>query len=733
VSFLHPQIAAASLGLALLPLVIHIISRRRYRVETWAAMEFLLAAHERTRRKLRVEQWVLMVVRCMVLLLLGLAVARPYTRADALGLAVGRPRCDRVIILDDSLSMQARRPDGSTAFEAARRNALEWIESGGGDGLAVLTASTFGRTWMRQPVHDPAAVRRIVEPLACGYGMDDLGGALSRAAEILSSGDAPPGGRQVCIISDLARPALDSLGGRGARAGEAAVPGQPAAPRPAGVNLEHIDRITLVDVGGRRAENLSLSGLRCRSTLITTRLPARFEVSVAHPGGQSAARATVTLRRDGNVVRRLRLGPIEPGGEASEEFELSLERAGLHHFVAELEPSDADFLPADDRRHLVVNVVDRPSLLLVEGRPLAAEAARELFYYRLAVSSPEGEEPGGLFRSRTIEPESLLREVIGQYAAVVLGNAAHLPKEAWRRLETYVREGGGIVLFLGDQVRPGIYNGLWAGSGSGGGLLPLKLAEWVETGRGGDGLRLGIADAQHPVLAELAGHEKGGLLQAAVWARWRPVEGSAAAPARTLLKLSDGEPAIVTSELGAGRVVTCLFGAGMAAANLAAKPDYVPLMLNLTSFAAGASPGERPLRLGERLAWREPSLAPGAAGEVLRPDGRVEAVDVDAAGGGPGISYDRTDQPGFYQCRVGGRRADFAANVEASDSDLHSGNREQLAGLFGDRVEFVESGRPPALAGSVRPPREGAGVVAAVVLVILVSEMLMAWRFGRVS
>ena len=111
-SIVHPDIAMAALGLAILPLLIHLINRRRHRREPWAAMMFLLKAHRRTRNRLRFDQWLLLALRTLVILFIGLAIARPYVRSSGLGSVLGEPNRDRVIVLDDSLSMRARREDG---------------------------------------------------------------------------------------------------------------------------------------------------------------------------------------------------------------------------------------------------------------------------------------------------------------------------------------------------------------------------------------------------------------------------------------------------------------------------------------------------------------------------------------------------------------------------------------------------------------------------------------------
>src|SRR5438874_5524072 len=57
------------------PIIIHLLNRKRFRVVTWAAMRFLLAAQRKNSRRLRLEQLLLLAVRTLVVLLLVLAMA----------------------------------------------------------------------------------------------------------------------------------------------------------------------------------------------------------------------------------------------------------------------------------------------------------------------------------------------------------------------------------------------------------------------------------------------------------------------------------------------------------------------------------------------------------------------------------------------------------------------------------------------------------------------------------
>ncbi len=62
---------------ALIPILIHFLSRRRYDEVPWAAMEFLLAAIRKHARRWRLEQLLLLVLRASILVLLAVALADP--------------------------------------------------------------------------------------------------------------------------------------------------------------------------------------------------------------------------------------------------------------------------------------------------------------------------------------------------------------------------------------------------------------------------------------------------------------------------------------------------------------------------------------------------------------------------------------------------------------------------------------------------------------------------------
>src|SRR6476619_2293849 len=115
VLFTTPLAAVAVAGgAAAVPVIIHLLNRKRYIVVNWAAMRFLLAAQKKNVRRLKLEQWLLLTLRTLLVLLVALAMAavmpwfEPVWQRLFPGDALATPaqgRTHRVIVLNGSFTM----------------------------------------------------------------------------------------------------------------------------------------------------------------------------------------------------------------------------------------------------------------------------------------------------------------------------------------------------------------------------------------------------------------------------------------------------------------------------------------------------------------------------------------------------------------------------------------------------------------------------------------------------
>src|SRR6516225_914046 len=127
--FMHPWFMAAGGALIASPILIHLINRMRFKRIRWAAMEFLLKSQKRNRRRLIIEQLILLALRCFLVILAGLLVAR-FVGAAFKGKT---DAVSHLIIIDDTLSMTDQTKDkttgkDTTAFDTAKAVAKDIVK-----------------------------------------------------------------------------------------------------------------------------------------------------------------------------------------------------------------------------------------------------------------------------------------------------------------------------------------------------------------------------------------------------------------------------------------------------------------------------------------------------------------------------------------------------------------------------------------------------------------------------
>src|SRR5512136_3009139 len=86
---------------AALPIIIHLLTRRRPRERAFPSLEFLTEVNQSEIRRLRLKQWLLLLLRTLAVAALALAMARPALRGAAGGRAGRGGAATMVVALVD--------------------------------------------------------------------------------------------------------------------------------------------------------------------------------------------------------------------------------------------------------------------------------------------------------------------------------------------------------------------------------------------------------------------------------------------------------------------------------------------------------------------------------------------------------------------------------------------------------------------------------------------------------
>lgn len=455
--FLHPALLWA-LPLASVPIIIHLLNRRRFNKVRWAAMEYLLAALKRNRRRLRMEQWLVLLLRVLAVSLLALLVARPQMSGSVLG----DVRTHHVICMDDSASMAQRRGATDT-FKAAVERILQLssdlVDTRSGDLLTILLASKSETPVMlgaNLGVRTKAEVRDLAAEMSVGDDVADLAALVAQASARIAEAEQAAQA-EIYLITDLRE--VDWL----TKAGKPV----PALQKELMALDPESVRLTVISVAPKDTENVAVVGVRREGRTATVGVPLQFVVEVKNQGGSASAPTEVALEIDDKSRVLRSVDALEAGETREVPFAHTFHVPGFHGVTAS---TPRDHYAIDDSRSLALEVVESSRVLLVDGDP--GDRPEDAETYALAAAL-EHRQSG--IAVDVIPDHVLADHELTDVDMIFLCNVPAPDAVVVAKLEKFVSEGGGLVLFLGDQVDPTRYNESLFKDGAG--LLPAELVD----------------------------------------------------------------------------------------------------------------------------------------------------------------------------------------------------------------------------------------------------------------
>ncbi len=100
-NFLNSAVLIAAAA-ALIPLLIHLFSKRKVKVVPFSSLKHLKEMQKRQVRKIKIRQLLLLLLRMLIILIAVLAFARPATKRGYIGSHAG---VSSLILLDRSVSI----------------------------------------------------------------------------------------------------------------------------------------------------------------------------------------------------------------------------------------------------------------------------------------------------------------------------------------------------------------------------------------------------------------------------------------------------------------------------------------------------------------------------------------------------------------------------------------------------------------------------------------------------
>jgi hypothetical protein len=732
IGFISPLFFYCGILLAAVPILIHILNRRRFKLEKWAAMDFLLRAMRKNRRRLRFEQLLLLATRCLVLLLLGMALARPLgCNSNSIADLASRQSGLHVLVIDNSYPMAyiADRPNAQTNLDQAKLIAKAIIArlSSGGESVAIITASQPAQAVIATPAYDLKSADAAVDRIEQSYAAPDEAGALALARDIGRSASDQPN-KSLYLIDDSTRVAWQS---------------DSDAIRSTARELSDLYKagITHFNVSVPGQWNDSVVSLTSAEELVTDRFPADFVADV-RGYGPGAGAAQIIFKIDDQ--------PIPPGGagvkaapESSPITSTAPNLAGGLH-VIEADVAQDDPLKIDDSRRRVVNVVSQLKVLIVEGERGVGGLGSSGAFLDTALNpggnteTQNGAKSSSYVATERISDLELSSKILGDYRCICLCGVGQIAESTAADLEKFVKQGGTLMIFMGDPVTAENSNATLYKHH----LLPGPLTKKITTSGDQPPHRFAFDPhgLLHPILADFRGQENTGMEVAEIYQYWQidlPPDSKAERVLDFLppadAKNQPGDPAITVHSLGSGRV---LFYATSADPNsewttFMAHQAYPALMHMLILGTVSAGDEWMNLTVGQPLEI-PPYVKLTAAPRLEDRNGTDISVQqtVDAQGQSIYRSVP-LDKPGIYSLSTGLETDKIAVNLPPEPADVRTLDDAALKKILGDIDVRLLGDAIPAEISRSEPDKDLGWGVMAMVLVLAAGECFMAMKFGH--
>lgn len=669
-TFLATSFAIAGAIGATIPLILHLLNRERARRLVFSTVRFIQMSHQTNVRRHKLKRLLLLLMRILMLVLLGLAFARPFFAADPVFTQKTGGKRNAVIILDTSYSM---RYEG--VFETAKKEATKILDGLDASDAAGLILSSDNARVVTPLGSEFSHIRTALSSAETTYEHTDYLDALQTADEILQP--IPIGEKQVYLIGDMQKRGWE--------------------------NFIETDKLSpdvqmhFVDVGAESPQNLAITGMSVPPVVLKEQRASQLVARVRNFGDEAVENLQVRLFIDGNIIDTVELD-IEPDDFANAVFKVEFEDEATHTGWVEL-PEDA--LGADNKWYFTLQSLQSIKVHAVhdKSRTSGRYQTVETFFLKKALVSESDTLQIDFSESASVPNATRLARV----DVLILADVAELSTAEAERVKTYVATGGGLIVTVGDNIDTDAYKQRLGGET---GLMPCDFVQAVGDAFDREQFRvLATVKYEHPIFAPFQEPNHGDFGKARFYRLFQAVPTK---DATVLAAYDDGSPALLEKRYGGlGRVLCFTSTIDREWNDLPIRAVYLPFLHESIKYLALKSEGTTPdYRIGDNVELKVPEVENGdvTGGEeiaVFNPNNVETRLQLD--GNIPGSSsqgsffYNDTAVPGIYSVHASGADSyAFIVNVDTTESDLAARDVEELTSMLKGAADESVAEKPAA-------------------------------------
>jgi len=716
-SFLNPAMLFGMTALAI-PIIVHLLNRRRFKKIQWAAMRFLQVSLERNQRRMKVEDWILLLLRMAIVALIALAASRPAT--DWLKSKGLSSKVTASVIIDSSASMLKKdATEQENRFSIAQKIAGEILNSlPKGSATSMILGANSSGEGIKEPTHDTDRAKKVIGESKATHRGSDLFPAIQSAITTLQ--DRPSSQKELVIITD----------------GEASAWRQyEAITRSLNQSKKDTNAI-IVLVGKDPDENLAITRLDQKTPIASVDQPVRLAIEVTNFGKAEANDVEIQMSiNEESIGDPAIIEAIPPGESRTITTFVELTSPGYQRISSKLNFDDA--LEIDNSREIVIRGINKARALLVDGQPGRDITESETFFLQNALVPVPPELTDSFFLGADrISTGDLASTPLDDYRAIFLANVSDFPEEFLSKLINFVESGGGLVVFPGENINVAFYNKTLHEKAQ---LLPASFGEVIPEQGQENALTIQASGYNHPLVDLWNDPGAGTLSTVKTLKAYNLSLGDTISKnkATVALRYNDGSAAVVESDYGLGKVYQFSSTADTDWNDLPVQPAFLPIVHRVFGSILSKQDDGININVGETFIRKGPSSWIGKKATISYTDSPTASeISANEDKNGASIQYNGINKSGIYSLTI---HDPFELIQFSASGDPRESNPEPLSDAQKERLrevslKFLETTDPLEISAALKRERKGAELWPVLLLIaalITILELFLSQKFSQ--
>jgi len=615
INFLNPVFLWSLLGISL-PVLIHFFGKRSRKLIPFSYIKILKLTKKQTLKIEKIQEFFIILFRTILIFSILFVLSEPLSNSPIFK----KEKKYVVFVIDNSMSMLANSGYGIEKTKKIIYKILNNFDKKTEISLIYLNGKFYNFQ------NDLSKIKDIIDKENLYYFSGNFRWALMKSEEILRNKE---GEKFIFIFSDLQKKSFQDLD----------------------LNFKE-EHIFIFDVSSENTENLSIKDVH------SSNKKNCFTVDIKNWGN---LKKDFYLSVKDNITKKIKEEKLSINPEENKKYEIEF-NSESENIIFEINTEDA--ILADNIYFFTKTKKEKKLLLISED-----EKALKFIINGLEALKSFLELNFNVVKMNDIE-----KIYLPEYQLIILNDTGRIKKEVIKSFNSYLKDTGNIILFIGDRTYPEIFNEIWEIKEEKIYLLPCKIEKTIISEKP---LDINYIEKKEPVFYDFGEKIFEYINPVKFWKYYKIKENHGI----SLLKIEGNNDIMIKKNIGEGNIILFPFVLKNEWTNFQNKP-FFPVFLSkiIENYAKDTNVN---YIIGNQKKMNIPKDTEKI--EIYKPDGELFKIVL------KNENYEfNPDIPGFWKIKFyKEKEKKIAVNVDSSEGNLQKISYKEIKELFHGNLKII--------------------------------------------